>query len=177
MLIDHGSASASEIVVGRDAGSRPRTGGRAPTRSARAWCRTSSGLRDGSKLLLTIAHYYTPSGRLIQRDYSKFDDREGLREDAYKDDVPSDSVLATRPKFKTAGGRTVYGGGGIYPDVVLKDPPNLTRPEIDMIHKRVFFDVRDALDLEASTGPQVDGERARDKNSSSTTRSGPSCTA
>jgi len=97
-------------------------------------------LNDGSKLLLTIAHYYTPSGRLIQRDYSKYADRDDYALDALKDDVPSDSVLATRPKFKTGAGRTVYGGGGIYPDVVIKDPPLLTRPQADMIQKRVFFE-------------------------------------
>ena len=90
------------------------------------------------KLLLTIARYYTPSGRLIQRDYSG-KDRAEYQEEAYEGDVPPDSVLAKRPQFKTTAGRTVYGGGGIYPDVVLKDGPTLTRPQIDMIQKRAFF--------------------------------------
>ena len=90
------------------------------------------------KLLLTIARYYTPSGRLIQRDYTD-KDREEYQQEAYEDDVPADSVLAKRPRFKTAAGRTVYGGGGIYPDVVLKGGPLLTRPQIDMIQKRAFF--------------------------------------
>jgi carboxyl-terminal processing protease len=138
VLIDHGSASAAEIVSGAiqdlDRGLVVGTNS-----FGKGLVQNQYRLNDGSKLLLTIAHYYTPSGRLIQRDYSKFSDQRDYVEDAYKDDVPSDSVLATRPKFKTSGGRTVYGGGGIYPDVLIKDPPNLTRPEIDMINNRVFF--------------------------------------
>ena len=49
-------------------------------------------------------------------------------------------MLATRPKFQTPSGRTVYGGGGIYPDVVIKDDTNLSRLQADMIQKRVFFE-------------------------------------
>jgi carboxyl-terminal processing protease len=139
VLIDHGSASASEIVSG--AIQDLDRGIVAGTNSfGKGLVQNQLRLSDGSKLLLTIAHYYTPSGRLIQRDYTKFSDREEYAEDASKDDVPSDSVLATRPKFKTPTGRTVYGGGGIYPDVILKDPANLTRPQIEMIAKRGFFE-------------------------------------
>jgi carboxyl-terminal processing protease len=138
VLIDHGSASASEIVAGAiqdlDRGLVVGTNS-----FGKGLVQNQFRLGDGSKLLLTIAHYYTPSGRLIQRDYSKFSDQKDYVEDAFKDDVPSDSVLATRPKFKTAAGRDVYGGGGIYPDVLIKDPTLLTRAEIDMINKRVFF--------------------------------------
>ena len=139
VLIDHGSASASEIVSG--AIQDLDRGIVAGTNSfGKGLVQNQLRLNDGSKLLLTIAKYYTPSGRLIQRDYSKYSDREEYAEDAMRDDVPSDSILATRPKFKTPTGRTVYGGGGIYPDVILKDPPNLTRPQIEMIAKRGFFE-------------------------------------
>lgn len=139
VLIDHGSASASEIVSG--AIQDLDRGLVAGTNSfGKGLVQNQIRLNDGSKLLLTIAHYYTPSGRLIQRDYSKFGDQSEYVADAFKNDVPTDSVLATRPKFKTAGGRTVYGGGGIYPDVLVKEPPNLTRPQIDMINKRAFFE-------------------------------------
>jgi carboxyl-terminal processing protease len=71
---------------------------------------------------------------------SSFEDQTEYQNDAFREAVPSESTLATRPRFKTQSGRTVYGGGGIYPDVVVPDSPNLTRPEIDMITKRVFFD-------------------------------------
>ena len=139
VLIDHGSASASEIVSG--AVQDLDRGLVAGTNSfGKGLVQNQLRLSDNSKLLLTIAKYYTPSGRLIQRDYSKFSDRGDYAEDAFKSDAPSDSVLATLPKFKTASGRTVYGGGGIYPDVVIKELPLLTRPQVDMLGKRVFWE-------------------------------------
>jgi len=139
VLIDHGSASASEIVSG--AIQDLDRGLVAGTNSfGKGLVQNQLRLSDGSKLLLTVAKYYTPSGRLIQRDYTKFADRSEYAEDAFKVDVPTDSVLATLPKFKTTAGRTVYGGGGIYPDVIIHDPPNLTRPQADMIQKRVFWE-------------------------------------
>jgi carboxyl-terminal processing protease len=139
VLIDHGSASASEIVAG--AVQDLDRGLVAGTNSfGKGLVQNQLRLSDNSKLLLTIAKYYTPSGRLIQRDYSKFSDRGEYTEEAFKQDAPSDSVLATLPKFKTASGRTVYGGGGIYPDVIIKELPNLTRPQIEMITKRVFWE-------------------------------------
>ncbi len=138
VLVDHGSASASEIVSGavqdldRGLVAGINTFGKGLVQN-------QVNLSEG-KLLLTVARYYTPSGRGIQRDYSKFEDQADYQADAFREAVPTDSALATRPKFKTTSGRTVYGGGGIYPDVVVPDSPNLTRPEIDMITKRVFFD-------------------------------------
>jgi carboxyl-terminal processing protease len=140
VLIDHGSASASEIVAGAmqdlDRGLVVGTNS-----FGKGLVQNQLRLSDNSKLLLTIAKYYTPSGRLIQRDYSKFNDRGEYAEEAFKDDAPNDSVLATLPKFKTASGRTVYGGGGIYPDVIIKELPALTRPQIDMLNKRVLWEL------------------------------------
>lgn len=139
VLIDHGSASASEIVAGAvqdlDRGLVVGTNS-----FGKGLVQNQLRLSNGSKLLLTIAKYYTPSGREIQRDYEDFNDRTDYSLDAYREDVPSDSVLATRPQFETASGRTVYGGGGIYPDVVIKGPENLTRIQADMLQKRVFFE-------------------------------------
>ncbi len=138
VLVEHGSASASEIVAGavqdldRGIVAGINTFGKGLVQN-------QMNMSEG-KLLLTIARYYTPSGRGIQREYSKFGDQGEYHLDAFKEDVPTDSALAARPKFKTLAGRTVYGGGGIYPDVVVKDPPNLTRPEIEFITKRVGFE-------------------------------------
>jgi len=139
VLIDHGSASASEIVAGavQDL-DRGIVGG---TNSfGKGLVQNQLNLSDGSKLLLTIAKYYTPSGRLIQRDYSKSADQTEYALEPFKEDAPSDSMLATMPTFQTAGGRVVYGSGGILPDVVISDRENLLRVEADMIQKRVFFE-------------------------------------
>jgi carboxyl-terminal processing protease len=139
VLIDHGSASASEIVAG--AIQDLDRGLVAGTNSfGKGLVQNQLNLSDGSKLLLTIAKYYTPSGRLIQRDYTKVTDQSEYALEAYREDAPTDSELAVRPKFKTAGGRQVYGGGGILPDNVISDRENLTRVEADMIQKRVFFE-------------------------------------
>ncbi len=138
VLVDHGSASASEIVSGAlqdlDRGLVAGT-----NTFGKGLVQNQVNLSEG-KLLLTVARYYTPSGRGIQRDYTKFEDQADYQADAFKEEVPTDSALATRPRFKTTNGRTVYGGGGIYPDIVVHDSPNLTRPEIELITKRVFFD-------------------------------------
>ncbi len=139
VLIDHGSASASEIVAGAiqdlDRGLVVGTNS-----FGKGLVQNQLRLSNGAKLLLTIARYYTPSGREIQRDYEKFSDRADYSMDPYREDVPPDSVLEKRPKFKTTSGRTVYGGGGIYPDVIIKSPENLTREEAEMLQKRVFFE-------------------------------------
>jgi len=115
VLIDHGSASASEIFAGAvqdlDRGLVVGT-----TSFGKGLVQNQMQLSDGAALLLTVAKYYTPSGRLIQRDYS---DRESYQMDVWKEDAAPESVLARRPRFTTAGGRTVYGGGGITPDVVV----------------------------------------------------------
>jgi carboxyl-terminal processing protease len=81
-------------------------------------------LKDGSAIRLTVARYYTPSGRSIQKPYVK-----GKAED-YEMDIVNrykhgefdnkDSIkLAQSRKYKTVAGRTVYGGGGIMPDVFV----------------------------------------------------------
>ncbi len=161
VLVDHGSASASEIVSGavqdldRGLVAGLNTFGKGLVQN-------QVNLSEG-KLLLTVARYYTPSGRGIQRDYSRFEDQTEYQADAYREEVPSESTLATRPRFKTAAGRTVYGGGGIYPDVVVHDAPKLTRPEIDMITKRVFFDYANGLVTQNKDAPWKPEGLARDR--------------
>jgi carboxyl-terminal processing protease len=137
VLVDHGSASASEITAGaiQDTDRGVVAG---VTTFGKGLVQNQVKLRNNSALLLTIAKYYTPSGRLIQRDYGT-GDRQSYQEEAYSRDVEPDSVLAKRPKFETEGGRTVYGGGGIRPDVIVPSE-SLSTAEVDLERASLFFD-------------------------------------
>jgi carboxyl-terminal processing protease len=121
VLIDQGSASASEIVAGaiQDHDRGYIVGRRS---FGKGMVQQQFMLRDGSALRLTISRYYTPSGRSIQKPYddpeaydNDFIDRyysgELLSEDSYH---PEDSS-----EYLTSNGRVVYGGGGIWPDVFV----------------------------------------------------------
>lgn len=122
VLIDEGSASASEIVSGaiQDWDRGTIIGRRS---FGKGLVQEQTELSDGSAIRLTIARYYTPTGRSIQKSYEK-----GVA--AYEEEVygrfkngellSKDSIhFADSLKYKTPAGRTVYGGGGIMPDVFV----------------------------------------------------------
>ena len=142
VLVDHGSASASEIAAGaiQDTDRGLIAG---VTTFGKGLVQNQIKLNDKSALLLTIAKYYTPSGRLIQRDYAN-EDKETYQLEAFQRDVEPDSVLAKRPKFQTVGGRTVFGGGGIRPDVIVPSE-SLTVAEVDLERASVFLDFASKL--------------------------------
>ncbi|CAI9428916.1 Carboxy-terminal processing protease CtpB [Candidatus Ornithobacterium hominis] len=122
ILVDESSASASEIVAGaiqdQDAGTiiGRRTYGKGLVQK-------EISLGDGSKVRLTTAHYFTPTGRSIQKPYA-------INSEEYKKDLSNrfmrgeffslDSIKKIDSlKFKTPKGKIVYGGGGIIPDVFI----------------------------------------------------------
>ena len=110
VLIDRGSASASEIVTGAiQDHDRGLVVGQTSWGKGLVQSVMSIGRSRG--LALTTARYYTPSGRCIQRDY-----QHGL-DDYYLPEDDKDVVVSPKgPEFKTDLGRTVFGGGGITPD-------------------------------------------------------------
>ncbi|ANM29493.1 hypothetical protein ABI59_07710 [Acidobacteria bacterium Mor1] len=121
VLVDHSSASASEIVSGaiQDHDRGLVVG---ETTFGKGLVQRVIPLRDGGALAVTTAKYYTPAGRLIQRDYSDLDDYYfELREDdpTATTVAPTDSELPSEV-FYTSQGRKVYGGGGITPDYTIK---------------------------------------------------------
>jgi carboxyl-terminal processing protease len=122
ILVDEGSASASEVVAGalQDWDRAIIIGRRT---FGKGLVQEQYQLSNGAALRLTVARYYTPTGRSIQKPY-------GNGRDAYYDEVlerfhsgevvhPDTVKVARGDSFKTKGGRMVYGGGGIMPDIFV----------------------------------------------------------
>lgn len=137
VLVNRGTASAAEILSGaiqdHDVGIVVGT----PT-WGKGLVQTVYNLSYGAGLALTTAKYYTPSGRLIQRDYSSFYDYYNYDPLSAGDDGESEPV-PPEEIFYTDIGREVYGGGGITPDVVveLEEIPEMAQY---MLARNAFFD-------------------------------------
>lgn len=122
ILIDEGSASASEIVSGavQDHDRGLIIGRRS---FGKGLVQRPFKLRDGSTLKLTTARYYTPSGRCIQRPYEEGNDeyrKEGQRRRDHGELFYLDSIhVDDQQVFLTDNKRKVYGGGGILPDIFV----------------------------------------------------------
>ncbi|CAN5528064.1 S41 family peptidase [soil metagenome] len=122
VLIDDGSASASEILAGalQDNDRATIIGRRS---FGKGLVQEQSEFSDSSAIRLTIARYYTPTGRCIQKSYAKGVDAYYEEENnryANGELESADSIKVTDSlKFTTPGGKIVYGGGGIVPDVFV----------------------------------------------------------
>jgi carboxyl-terminal processing protease len=138
VLVDRHSASASEIVSGaiQDHDRGLVVG---ETTFGKGLVQRVIPLRDGGALALTTAKYYTPSGRLIQRDYSDVDEYflENEIGDESRESERSDP--ADREVRHTDSGRVVYGGGGITPDYYVATP-KLPMIVSRMRRENLFFD-------------------------------------
>jgi len=142
VMINRFSASASEIVAGaiQDHDRGLIVG---ETSFGKGLVQNIIPLLNGGGLLLTTGHYYTPSGRLIQRDYSK----GSLFEYYYRRSADGDARNAANPPTdikKTDLGRPVYGGGGIEPDVKI-DGPAPTTPVQNRLYHAVDLFVRELV--------------------------------
>ena len=130
VLINEGSASSSEIFAGA-----MQDNDRATVIGRRSFgkglVQQQMGFTDGSLIRLTIARYYTPSGRCIQKPYTTGDAAD-YEQDIYSryqhgEFFSQDSIKHTGPAYHTGIGRLVYGGGGITPDIfVAEDTIGLT---------------------------------------------------
>lgn len=144
VLIDEGSASASEILAGaiQDNDRGTIIGRRS---FGKGLVQEQNMLQDGSAIRLTIARYYTPTGRSIQKPYENGNEDEYYHElsDRYlhgeyseKDSIKFDDSL----KYITPGGKIVYGGGGIMPDVFVPiDTTGVTNYLVDVRNRGLIY--------------------------------------
>jgi carboxyl-terminal processing protease len=137
ILIDEASASASEIVAGAiQDNDRGLIIGRRSF--GKGLVQEQLSFPDGSAIRLTVARYHTPTGRCIQRPYTNGSKEyyEELYERYASGEMenPDSIAFSDTIKYRTPGGKVVYGGGGIMPDVYVALKPD----ESDILYNRMM---------------------------------------
>jgi carboxyl-terminal processing protease len=133
VLTDGGTASAAEIVAGA-LQDHDRALVLGSTTFGKGLVQSLYSLDGGYSLKLTTGKWYTPSGRSIHRERRITDDgrvvegrlEDGRIIDGSADSIETEETRLKRPRFRTDGGRTVYGGGGIVPDFLVHEDTNRT---------------------------------------------------
>ncbi|KPL01017.1 MAG: hypothetical protein AMJ91_02100 [candidate division Zixibacteria bacterium SM23_73_3] len=135
VLVNEGTASASEIVSGaiQDWDRGVIIGN---TTFGKGLVQKIFGMPNDTYLKLTIAKYYIPSGRCIQKPERAR--RHQVTEEVDDNEEPDSLVTVEKEIFYTKGGRTVYGGGGIVPDIKI-EVPNMKPIEYNLERQSMFF--------------------------------------
>ena len=144
VLIDESSASSSEILAGAlQDNDRGTIIGRRSFGKGRVQAQIP--FEDGSALRLTVAKYYTPTGRSIQKPYTAGDE-EGYHMDIvnrynHNEFFSADSIhFADSLKFTTPKGKVVYGGGGIMPDIFIPlDTTNMSKYYLEVSGRNILY--------------------------------------
>lgn len=143
VLIDEGSASSSEILAGalQDNDRGTIIGRRS---FGKGLVQSQVPFPDGSALRLTVARYYTPTGRSIQKPYSAGNDdyeMDIINRFNHNEFFSADSIrFADSLRFTTPKGKTVYGGGGIMPDVFMPlDTTNVTKYYLEVSGRNILY--------------------------------------